>query len=255
MMGISNETRESIVRRLLVLLQKKYGNDLLFFGLKGSMARGDFDQRSDIDAFGVINGDKSNNVDMYYRDISINLSVLTFDEACRKVTSLSGGWWPFRAGALLEPRIIFDRDEIYARLHKAVNELREYPEKFYAVCQSGGYYEYYPKAIREYRSENFPMLRYAAWELFIMASLDLGLINQQYYTVHGPNVIRQYDRMTKFLPQGFSSHAALCFDNDPDKVMEGCTYLFNETKRWRLKFGIDELAGLKRVNAVKDLLL
>ncbi len=65
------------------------------------------------------------------------------------------------------------------------------------------------------------MLRYAAWELFIMASLDLGLINQQYYTVQGPNVIRQYDRMTKFLPRGFSSHAALCFDNDPDNIMEG----------------------------------
>ncbi len=92
MMEISNETRESIIRRLLVLLQDKYGNDLLFFGLKGSMARGDFDQRSDIDAFGVINGDKSNSFDLYYGDISINLSLLTFDEACRKVTSLSGGW-------------------------------------------------------------------------------------------------------------------------------------------------------------------
>ena len=184
-----------------------------------------------------------------------DLSVLTFDDACRKVTSLSGGWWPLRVGGLLEPRIILDRKKICPRLHKVVDELRKYPEKFYAVCQSGGYYEYYSKAVREYQSGNFPMLRYAAWELFIMASLDLGLINQQYYTVHGPNVLRQYDRMTKFLPQGFSSHAALCFDNDPNIVMKGCTYLLDETKRWRLRFGIDELAGVNRVNAVKDLLL
>ena len=71
MMGISNETREIIVSRLFVLLQEKYGNNLLFFGLKGSMARGDFDKWSDIDAFGVINGDESDSFKLYYGDISI----------------------------------------------------------------------------------------------------------------------------------------------------------------------------------------
>jgi len=219
------------------------------------MVRGDFDQRSDIDAFGIINGKQSESFKMYYGDVSIDLSVLTFDDACRNVTSLSGGWWPYRAGSLLETRIVLDRDEICQRLRKAVDELRKYPDKFYAACQSGGYYEYYPRAVREYRSGNYPMLRYAAWELFLMASLDLGLSNQQYYTVHGPNIIRQYNRMTKFLPQGFSSHAALCFDRDPEKNMDGCTYIFNETKRWHLEFGIDELSGVNRVKTVKDLLL
>ena len=38
--GVSEKERAQIVNRLLGLLKSKYKDDLLFFGLKGSMARG-----------------------------------------------------------------------------------------------------------------------------------------------------------------------------------------------------------------------
>ena len=97
------------------------------------------------------------------------------------------------------------------------------------------------------------MLRYVAWELFIMACIELGLVNQQYYTIHGTNVLNQLDRMRKFLPVGFRDKASLYFHANIHRVFEGCTYIFKETKRWQKKFGYDRLPQRKISKSVEEL--
>jgi hypothetical protein len=91
--------------------------------------------------------------------------------------------------------------------------------------------------------------------LFIMACIDLGLINQQYYTIHGPNVLNQLNRMKKFLPINFKEKASLCFHDNIHKVFDGCTYIFKETKRWQKKFRYNKLPQRKVFNSVKELKL
>ncbi len=252
---VSEKKRAEIVDKLLALLKRKYKDNLLFFGLKGSMARGDFTSISDIDTVAIIKRGKSTSKRMCYRDIPIDVTIYTLADATRKVTDLSGGWWSYVVGGLLESKIIFERGEVATKLHKEVEKLRNKPEKFLQECITGGYYEYYSKAIRDYKTKNYAMLRYDAWELFIMACIDLGLINQQYYTMHGPNMLKQLDRMKKFLPKDFKEKASLCFHNNIDKVFEGCTYIFKETKSWQKKFGYHKLPQNKVFNSVKELKL
>ena len=250
--GVSEKERAQIVNRLLGLLKSKYKDDLLFFGLKGSMARGDYDSISDIDAVAIIKKGKSISESMQFRDIPLDVTIYTYADAKKKVTDLSGGWWPYVIGGLLEPKIIFEKGNVITKLNKEADKLRIKPERFLQECVINGYYEYYSKAIKDYRSKNYAMLRYDAWELFIMACIDLGLINQQYYTIHGPNVLNQLDRMKKFLPKDFREKASLCFHDSIHKVFEGCTYIFKETKRWQKKFGYDKLPQHKVFKSLKE---
>ena len=250
--GISEKERTQIVDRLLGLLKSKYEDDLLFFGLKGSMARGDYDSISDIDTVAVIKKGKSISESLRYKDIPIDVTIYTYADAKKKVNDLSGGWWPYVVGGLLEPKVIFEKGNVITKLNKEVDELRSKPESFLQECLVGGYYEYYSKAIRDYKSKNYAMLRYDAWELFIMACIDLGLINQQYYTIHGPNVLNQLNRMKKFLPIDFKEKASLCFHDNVHKVFDGCTYIFKETKRWQKKFGYNKLPQRKVFSSVKE---
>lgn len=252
--GIPEKERTALVHRLLAILKEKFGDDLLFFGLKGSMARGDYTPLSDIDAVAIIKNGTSKSKEWYYKDISVDLEVLIFSDAKKRVTDLSGGWWPYTVGGLLEPKIIFEKGNTLQKLHKAVEILRKTPEKFLEQCITGGYYEYYSKAVRDYYDKNFFMLRYDAWELFFMACIDLGLINQQYYTVHGPNMLNQLDRMT-FLPQDFKEMAQLCFDDNPEQVFKGCIYIFEETKRWQHTFGYNQLPHNTRLQHIDDITL
>lgn len=253
--GVSERERAQIVDRLLGLLKSKYKDDLLFFGLKGSMAREDYDSISDIDAVAIIKRGKTISQSMQYRDIPIDITIYTYGDAEKKVTDLSGGWWPYVIGGLLEPKIIFEKGNVITKLNREADKLRSKPQRFLLECVIGGYYEYYSKAIRDYRSKSYAMLRYDAWELFIMACIDLGLINQQYYTVHGPNVLKQLDKMRKFLPKDFRDKASLCFHDNIHKVFEGCTYIFKETKRWQQKFGYDKLPQRKIFKSVQELKL
>jgi len=253
--GISEKERTDIVNRLLTLLKEKYKDNLLFFGLKGSMARGDHTPVSDIDVVAIIKNGTSESREWYYKDISIDLEIITIEDAKKKVTNLSGGWWPYIIGGLLEPKPLFEKGSTIQELHKEVEKLRKTPEKFLEQCVTGGYYEYYSKAVKDFKTRNYAMLRYDAWELFVMACIDLGLINQQYYTVHGPNMLLQLDRMTTFLPEDFKERAELCFHSDPEKVFEGCTYIFKETKRWQEIFGYDQLPHNERYQYIDDIAL
>lgn len=251
--GVSEKERAQIVDKLFSLLKNKYKDNLLFFGLKGSMARGDYDSISDIDSVAIIEKGKSISESMQYKDVPLDITVYTYADAKKKVTELTGGWWPYVIGGLLEPKIIFEKGNVITKLNKEADKLRSKPRRFLQECIISGYYEYCSKAIRDYRSKNYAMLRYDAWELFIMACIDLGLINQQYYTIHGPNVLNQLDRMKKFLPINFRDKASLCFHDNIHKVFEGCTYIFKETRRWQKRFGYDKLPQRKVFKSVKEL--
>lgn len=74
--GISEKERTHIVNRVLALLKEKY-KDLLFFGLKGSMARGDYTPVSDIDVVAIIGSGTSESKEWYYKTISIDLEIMT----------------------------------------------------------------------------------------------------------------------------------------------------------------------------------
>ena len=42
---------------------------------------------------------------MQFRDIPLDVTIYTYTDAKKKVTDLSGGWWPYVIGGLLEPRL------------------------------------------------------------------------------------------------------------------------------------------------------
>jgi predicted nucleotidyltransferase len=248
--GITEKDRKEVLDYLLDKFKKKYGKRLLLFGVKGSMARGDFTPRSDIDTVIIIESGKGFWKEIYYKDITVDISTFTKKQAFDFATKISG-YWPLQAGAVIAIKPLFIKDNIIKQIKSAVQKIPR--ETFIKSCWTHSMDEYFRKATNEYNTKNFLNLRYVAWELFFMACMNLGLINQKYYTLHGANTIKQFNQMKKFLPKGFKQKSKLCFDNSPNKVYEGCTYLFEQTKLWEKKFGYDKLPQNKKYKTIDEL--
>lgn len=252
--GITEEKRTDIVNHLFDILKAKYKKELLFFGLKWSMARWDYTEMSDIDAIAIIKNWKSESKGWYYKDTSIDIDIYNTTDAKKKITEVSA-YWPYTVGGLLESKIIFEKWDIISELKEEVEKLRKDPKIFLNQCLTWWYNEYYSKAIRDFNNKEYEMLRYDAWELFIMICMDLGLINQQYYTVHWPHMLKQFNRMKQFLPINFKKNVELCFHNDQKKVFEGCTYILEQSKEWQVRFSYGKLPHNKKYDTVEQIKL
>jgi len=248
--GITEKDRKEVLDYLLDKFKKKYGKKLLLFGVKGSMARGDYTPKSDIDTVIIIESGKGLWKEIYYKDITIDISIFTKKQAFDYATKISG-YWPLQAGAVIAIKPLFIKEGIIRQIKNAVQKIP--PKTFIKNCWTHSMDEYFRKATNEYNTKNFSNLRYVAWELFFMAYMNLGLINQKYYTLHGANMVKQVNQMKKFLPKDFKQKSKLCFDNNPKKVFEGCTYIFKETKSWEKKFGYDKLSHNKKYKLIKEL--
>lgn len=240
--------RSKIVEAIFNQSKKDFREKLLYFGLKGSMGRGEYGPLSDIDIVIVVQRIEAGSWKLFrYNDTVIDISLYNYDEAIQEVTEI-GGNWPEIAGSILESKPLFDKLLILDTLKKELSKIPK--NNFYDALEFCLPYEYFSKIFRCYNNKDYANLRVYANNLFLLSCMNIGLLNQKYFTKSGVNILSEI-KLLKDVPKDFVNNSKGCYSENFEEVFESCKYLFNIAKDLEERFSKFKNYNYKIINLDK----
>lgn len=246
---MNHKERLEVAGMLAKKAVEKYGNNILFVGLYGSVARNEDKKFSDIEMFAVTKQKKKYPyVSFVYKGIPVYLEFLSKKEILKRIKNVDVSW-SAEVGKFLEPLKIYGSEKTVKEFREVVSKLPNGKFKEALYHSFLDMVERFNRLRNDYEDRNLVMIREAADWFVWTVNMTVGLLNRRWYLRNG---IKRWIEAREFetKPRKYESLIAKLNEGKPVEEIFGATQeLFEECRQLVSKRNvkIKEFANLSQV--------
>jgi kanamycin nucleotidyltransferase len=176
---MAESERLKLAKAISKMILQKYGNEILFVGVYGSVARGEDADYSDIDMY-VVTKSLTSQRYFAYKGVPVTIHFKTVKEVLETIRNVTSTW-PAEVHQFLEPKILYGSKKLPMEWKQIAKKIPA--EDFYKAASTAliEIYENVGKVKNACKQKNLGRCIEAVWNVVWHADMFVALLNKTYY--------------------------------------------------------------------------